>query len=198
MKLVGKFWMVLLVLPLVFLSMGQNCDSTVNHQLQVSRYTTASLTNARADQILAAMSTILQTNDGAGDVACDVAFILTGNVTAFTTGNGSINSSADFSAVIGLPGWVKIVNQINWCGGLAPNIIGCAPIGGTSFVAVRFTANQEGVLWVHEFGHDQDLGHRNEPFAVMAPAIGPNNKRVNSAECDAYKVATVTSELTAK
>ena len=37
-------------------------------------------------------------------------------VTTFSTGSGSINSSADFSAVNGLPGNVKVVQQINWCG----------------------------------------------------------------------------------
>lgn len=58
-----------------------------------------------------------------------------GDVTVFTQGTGSINSSADFSTVIGLPGWVKIVNQIDFCGGLMrPGILGCSPTPGNSLV----------------------------------------------------------------
>ena len=82
---------------------------------------------------MADASTALQTNDGPGDVACAVTFTRDGDVTAFTDGDGSIDSSAEFSTVIGLPGWVKVVNQINWCGGLAPNIIGCSPVLATPY-----------------------------------------------------------------
>lgn len=199
MKLVRRFWTVLLVLPLAFLSIGQDCDGDgrITYQLQISRHTTASLTNTRADQILADMGTILQTNDGAGDVACNVAFTRSGNVTTFATGTGTINSAADFNAVNGLPGNVKVVNFINWCGGPAPGAIGCAPVPGTSLVVERFTANQEGILWVHEYGHNKGLSHRDVPNAVMRPFINVNHKRVNSTECDAYRTTSATA-VTAK
>lgn len=194
MKLIRKVWMIFLVLLLAFLSIGQKCDDNgdgrVTHQLQISRHTpTASLTNARADQILADMSTILQVNDGPGDVACNVAFTRSGNVTTFATGTGTINSAADFNAVNGLPGNVKVVDFINWCGGISPGTIGCAPVPGTSFVVERFTLNQEGLLWVHEFGHNKGLPHRDVANAVMRPFINVDNKRVNSSECDSYRVA---------
>jgi len=157
------------------------------HNLQVSRHNTTTLSNARADAILSNATTILKTNDGPGDVACNVNLVRSGNITAFTTGNGIINSAANFNAVNSLPGNVKVVRQINWCGTLAPNIIGCAPVPGTSLVVVRFTANQEGVLWAHEFGHNKGLPHRNGTNAVMRPTINVNNKRINSTECNAYR-----------
>ena len=164
------------------------CPPTqVVHSLQVSRFTTTNLTNARTDQIMANMGTILQTNDGPGDVACDVAFTRNGNVTTFATGTGTINSQANFTAVSSLPGNVKVVNRINWCGGLRPNIIGCAPVPGNSLVVVRFTLNLEGILWVHEFGHNQGLNHRTGANLVMNPTIGPTGLRINAAECTAYR-----------
>ncbi|MCB1764174.1 MAG: hypothetical protein KDI27_13680, partial [Gammaproteobacteria bacterium] len=108
------------------------CDQAgptgILHQVQVSRYTTTSLTNARADEILTDATNVLQTNDGSGDVACATLWARNGNVTAFSTGDGSIDSSGEFNTVIGLPGQIKVVNQINWCGGLIPNVIGCAPV----------------------------------------------------------------------
>lgn len=160
----------------------------ITHDLQISRHHSVALSDARADQILNSMGTILQINDGSGDVACDVAFTRNGAISVFNIGNGMINSASDFTAVNSQPGNVKVVKQINWCGGLSPNIIGCAPVPGTSMVVVRFTTNQEGLLWVHEFGHNKGLSHNNQQRAVMQPTINVNNKHVNQSECDSYRV----------
>jgi hypothetical protein len=158
------------------------------HRLQVRRFTTTTLSNADADRILADATTVLQMNDGAGDVACAVTLVRDGDVTAFADGDGSIDSGAEFSALIGLPGHIKAVNQINWCGGLIPNVIGCAPVPGNSLAVVRFTASLEGILGAHEFGHNKGLNHRNDdPNAVMNGTIGSTRQRVTAAECDAFR-----------
>jgi len=158
------------------------------HNLQISRHTSVGLTDTRADQILADMSTVLNMNDGMGDVACNVGFERDGSLTTFSATGGMINSSADFDAVNGLPGNIKVVTQINWCGSLAPGIIGCAPVPGDSLVVIRFGTNQEGILWLHEFGHNQGLDHRNDAGAVMQPSIGSTHRRINSSECAAYEM----------
>lgn len=163
-------------------------DDLITYSLQVSRFTTTSLDNARADAILADMGPILQNSDSADDVACNVAFERSGDVTTFSTGTGAINSQADFVAVNSLPGQVKVVNQINWCGGLAPNIIGCAPVPGSSLVVVRFSVlDQEDILWTHEYGHNKGLSHRNGLNNVMHPSIGATRLGVNQSECDAFR-----------
>jgi hypothetical protein len=158
--------------------------------LTISRYTTSTLTNTTADAILDEMTDILQTDDGAGagDVACDVEFIRSGGVTVFSTGDGSIDSQAEFNTVIGLPGYVKVVNQINWCNGIGFNIIGCAPTPGSALAVVRLTSIPlEGILWAHEYGHTQGLPHRNVSRAVMNQTIASTRTRVNSTECNAYE-----------
>ena len=155
--------------------------------LGVRRFTTTTLTNADADRILTDATAILWRDNGISDVACSVRLLRNGNVTVFANGNGVINSQADFNAINGLPGRVKVVNQINWCGGLIPNVIGCAPVPGTSQIVVRFTANQEGILWAHEYGHTRGLGHRNDATAIMNGTIGVTRTDVNSNECNAFK-----------
>jgi hypothetical protein len=160
------------------------------HNLNVSRFTTTPLTNADADRILGDATTVLRTADDAADVACNVTFSRAGNVGAFNTGNGNINSQADFNAIIALPGDVKVVNAINWCGTPGVGIIGCAPVPGGSLTAVRFTANLEGILWAHEFGHNQGLSHRNGNNFVMNPFIGATARGVNAAECASYRNPT--------
>jgi hypothetical protein len=162
------------------------------HRLQVRRFTTTTLSNAEADRILADATTVLQTNDGPGDVVCPVTLVRNGDVPAFADGDGSIDSGAEFTALIGLPGHIKAVNQINWCGGLIPNVIGCAPVPGNSLAIVRFTPTLEGILWAHEFGHNKGRGHRDaDPNAVMNGTIGSTHRRIDSAERDAFLTPTV-------
>ena len=175
-------WPICLAFVVVF-----TVGCTTVHRLEISRFTTSNLTDARTDQILADATAVLRVNDGPGDVDCDVLLQRDGPVTAFATGNGIINSSADFTTINGLPGNIKIVNQINWCSTIGVGIIGCAPVPGSSLVAVRITPNQEGILWVHEFGHNKGLSHRNGATTVMNPFITVNQRTINAAECTAYK-----------
>lgn len=181
-----EFRWISLISLIAIVSVGAGC--VVTHELQIRRYTTSSLTNARADTILGEMTNIAQVKDGSDDVACLIEFERDGSVTTFSTGDGSIDSSAEFSAVNGLSGNVKVVNEINWCGSLVPGIIGCAPVPGNSLVVVRFTNSMEGVLWLHEFGHNKGLLHRDVANAIMRPFIGVNHRRMNMAECEAYRV----------
>ncbi len=176
-----------------------DCDDPgiVCHSLEVSRHTSTNLTDERTDEILADATEAAREDDGAGDVACEVVLGRAGPVTTFSQGNGIVNSSTDFATIIGLPGHVKVVNQINWCGTFSPNIIGCAPLGGVSLAVVRFTANQEGILWLHEFGHNETLNHRNSPTrAVMFPSIGVDHDILNATECTALRQPIAQTPIT--
>jgi len=153
--------------------------------LEVSRFNTSTLTNADADRILDDATRVLWRNDGAGDVSCSVRLFRRGNVGTFNNGNGIINSQADYNTITGLAGRVKVVNQINWCSGLIPNVIGCAGTG-TSQIIVRFTANQEGILWAHEYGHTRGLGHVAGATSIMNATISPARTMATQNECDSF------------
>ena len=105
---------------------GVQCTDVNQHRLEVRRFTTSVLTNADADRILADATTVLQVNDGAGDVACRSALIRAVGVNVSPQGDGSIDSGAEFATFNGLRGNVKVVNAINFCEALIPNVIGCA------------------------------------------------------------------------
>ena len=165
------------------------------HQLQVRNHAAVPPLGAdQANAILLEGTSLLETDDGSGDVATCVHLVRTGQVTTFTIGNGLvndgiINTEAEFDAVVAEPGRVNVVNQINWCGPFVSNAIGCAPPGGSSFTVVRHPPTSlEGVLWVHEFGHNKGLEHRNDLDAnpVMYYAIHAGNRWVNAQESDAY------------
>ena len=159
----------------------------VRHNLSVSRHSTTPLTNGDADRILRDGTRVAQTSDHAGDTACNTEFRRSGNVAVLPGGDGSIDSGAEFSALLAMPGWVKAVNQINWCGSIAAGIIGCAPVPGASLAVVRFTPALEGILWLHEFAHNKGRGHRNGTQNVMHPSIGATRLGLNADECNALR-----------
>ncbi|HSE15771.1 MAG TPA: matrixin family metalloprotease [Pyrinomonadaceae bacterium] len=181
---------------------GVQCRSVIQHPFRVRRFTNTNMPAGEADQILAAASSILRVDDGAGDVGCRIGLSRIRDLTTFSQGDGSIDSAAEFATVMGLAGDVKVVNAINFCGGLIPNVLGCAPIGGGSFTVVRFGSQVEieAIAWAHEFGHNQGLPHRNDQNAIMNGTISATNRRVTTGECSAFQEggeAEITSVLNA-
>tara|TARA_B100001964_G_C13872569_1_gene439394 strand:+ start:133 stop:606 length:474 start_codon:yes stop_codon:yes gene_type:complete len=157
--------------------------------LGVSRHISVQIDAVEADRIMDDASDLLQTANRPGDVATNVEFTRLSPVTAFTLGNGIINDPADFTAVERLPGNVKVVNQIRWCGRtfVTGFPIGCASSNSTSLTVVRWFPNWEGSLWAHEFGHNRNLAHRNVPNALMLETSGPDQDSVNQAESNAFR-----------
>ena len=166
--------------------------------LSISRHTSSTLSDTTADQILEAATEVLQTNNvGGDDVPCDVTFERSGSVTTFSTGDGSIDDAGEYNAVLALPGKVKVVNQINWCGGpiVGPgggfvSAAGCAPIPGSSqIVVIQGLTHLDGIVWTHEYGHTQGVNHRaaNNTRFVMNSGVQGRSTRVSTVECDAIR-----------
>jgi hypothetical protein len=160
----------------------------------VIRFTTSILTNADADRILADATRVLSQKDGPSDIACGAKFVrneenvLVTNVPA----NGIINSPTDLDLIlVSIPGNAKritVVNQINYCSGFKPNIIGCSR-QGTSQAVVRYIAAQEGILWAHEYGHTRGLPDLplTSSTSVMNGTIGANRLQVTNGECASFR-----------
>jgi hypothetical protein len=159
-------------------------------QVTVQRHSTVALTDADADRILADMGTILQSDDSPADVATPVRFVRNGAVRVLPANvPATIATAADLNALLNAGAGVKIVQAIRWCGGPGGSIIGCAPVGSptVNLAAVRFTANQEGLIWVHEYGHNTGLPHRTDDLrAVMYPSVGVDHNVVNGAESASF------------
>jgi hypothetical protein len=148
------------------------------------------LTDADADRILRDMGTVLQNSDSAADTATGVQFVRNGAIRVLpATVAGTIQTQAEWNTLLSAGTGVKVVQAIRWCGGPGGSIIGCAPIGNptVNLAVVRFTANQEGVLWVHEYGHNTGNPHRTDDArAVMFPSIGVDHNVVDSTESGRY------------
>ena len=162
----------------------------------VQRHSAVTLTDADADRILADMGTVLQSSDSPTDVATRVRFVRNGAVGVLPANvPGTIQTQADWNTLMAAGTGVKVVQAIRWCGGPGGSIIGCAPVGNpnVNLAVVRFTANQEGILWVHEYGHNAGNGHRSDDTrAIMYPSIGADHNVVNSEESGRYLAGPVT------
>jgi hypothetical protein len=164
---------------------GVQCFDVRQHQFRIQRFTTADLDDEEADRILADATAVLKASDGSEDTACSVTLSREGVVTQFDQGDGSVDSFNELVQMMNLPGHVAVVNAINFCREIQPDVIGCAFIG--SFVVERYTQRLEGILWAHEFGHNKGLEHRDDENAIMNPTIDDDRRMVTSAECMAYR-----------
>lgn len=159
-------------------------------RVTVWRHSSVSLSTAEADRILADMGAVLQSKDASNDVSTSIRFRRNGSIRVLPNHiSGVIQSASQFEALKRVGSGVKIVRAIRWCGGPGGSIIGCAPVGSreVNVAAVRFTPNQEGILWAHEYGHNVGLSHRqNDGNAIMYPSMAPNRKVVTSYESRKY------------
>lgn len=143
-----------------------------------------------ADRFLADGLEVLRVNDGTGDVPTTVDLRRDGGVGTFNVGDGIVNTFAEKNEIFALPGHVQVVTDLQVCGNtFKPSIIGCSG-SNLSLIVELMNAGQQldGILWMHEYGHNRGLDHRDVAFAVMNGTIAPNHRRVNQFEHDRYVV----------
>jgi hypothetical protein len=156
--------------------------------IDINRHTSVTLSATDVDfSIFPAATLVLVNDDGTGDVNCPIIFLRNGPISSFSTTDGSIDSALERDQVVNVPGRAKVVSEINYCTSPPPpgvTIWGCsAPI---SMIVRRATPSLEGILWAHEFGHNQDLwlfGHGSDPNFLSYSNLVSTAKRVTQSEC---------------
>lgn len=172
----------IILLPLALALAAQSTSAQV--AMTISRHVSVSLSEKRADQILADARKVLAGVDGKDDVSCDVDFRRSGPIATFT-GSDVIEDETDMVNVCAQTGNVHLVSMIDWCG-VPGDYRGCANATANCMVVVREVDWLEGILWAHEFGHTQGLHHRNVPNALMDEKLYYENRRVLAWECAAF------------
>ncbi|CAA9219573.1 MAG: hypothetical protein AVDCRST_MAG56-674 [uncultured Cytophagales bacterium] len=174
------------------------------HTFSFTRHVNTPFTAAKAQNLLRYGTEILQRCDDRStddqDVACQVGFQMTGTVKTFGRANDNldiINTRAELDTLLANnSGYVKIVTasmvdgniQTAWASTPGSSLVMAAQVSGT----VR-DANGMGQTFVHEFGHNQGLGHRGDPGSppivgnpIMHPNFSMAYNEVNLAECAKY------------
>ena len=158
------------------------------------------MTNSRLDSVLADASSRAQTVNFTGDVGCCIATARSGSAgTLGVSGDGLdiIDNDLELTSVLNNSvARVKVVRTINYCGGSAPNIIGCAWVGAPGMTLVRLSdPGQEGVVWIHEFGHNNGLNHVADVRYIMNGFVGGgagDNTGLFQSHCNGYHAAPTT------
>ena len=158
------------------------------------------MNNTRLASVFADANGRAQVANFSADVACCVSLSIVGSGGTFgssTDGLDTIDSSIELTQVLNNPvARVKVVREINWCGGPGTNIVGCAWVGGNGMAVVRLTnLGSEGILWIHEFGHNVGLGHVSNPSYIMYGSIG-SNTGLSQSECDRFHLPVVQAGIT--
>jgi hypothetical protein len=160
---------------------------SADHTFTVARHKTVTLDDAAAKSILEAAELLLRSKDDSNDIEANVDLRLNSPVATFEIPSAVVNSEQDFRNLANVGANIVVVAEINWCGGLGANIVGCAPVGGNYMVVVRREGPTEAILWAHEFGHNCGLRHRDHDLAVMAPVLGGNHKQLTVEERTKYE-----------
>ncbi len=119
------------------------------------------------------------------DVPCTVQFARNGNVgTVGVIGDGldEIDSQAKLNSAFALSGRVKVVDAVDRCAGVDNDTFwGCGQTPGSSFIVETIVP---GDVYVHEYGHNMNLGHRNTCTGnIMDEHSNGLNYAVDSNEC---------------
>ena len=200
--------MVMLILSALLVALpgnvqAQSDPNLMTHDLNVFNHENVeSMTAREVSEILGRMSTILQDgNAGGDDEACMVGFSgrLAGD---FSEGTGVINTEDELDEVLNVPGQVKVVEAIMWCGKQNEEnkedevqFLGCARNPGRSFVVVAdLDLDWAGIVWTHEFGHNSNLPDNNVDGSVMNGNVDRAGEQVNDPQCREFETGQRTPE----
>jgi hypothetical protein len=136
---------------------------------------------------IAQAETLMQGYQGPIDTPCCVAFDAVSVSTFSGAGLDIIETQAEIDAVLGGAPGGYLVQSVWYCSSYSTSIVGCAGIGGDTFV-VSLDAEDDDILPLviaHERGHNSGLNHvANDYCELMASARGGGC--LSTSECQAF------------
>ncbi len=168
-------------------SRGHRASLSYANHVSVS----SKLTDTRADSILSYATRKAGRSDFTDDVACCIGVQRSGTGQLFgSAGDGLdiIDDNTELNAVLSNGvARVKVVRAINYCSGPGTNIIGCSYSPGGGMSVVRLSSTSEGLLWLHEYGHNVGINtHNPGNNYVMHAGLSSGAIGLNQTECNKF------------
>ncbi len=197
-------WLTRAVIALLIL--GVPClNAQVTHCLKVSIIGDTVYSDQRVLSALREAQMILRADELPGDIralitlSADFRNCVIGNDRYYQDqpsietipGRSRLTTKRAVLAAMQLPGYVKVVTEIDECDRpKGPGkILGCAA-KDTFLVVSSLRTGSDRVVWTHEYGHSKELGHVTDKSNVMYgeydPEAAPPATSINLTQCHAF------------
>ncbi len=168
-------------------SRGHGASLSFANHVSVS----SKMTDSRADSILSFATRKSGLSDFTDDVACCISVQRSGTGQLFgSAGDGLdiIDNNTELTTVLNNGvARVKVVRVINYCSGPGTNIIGCSYSPGAGMSVVRLSSTSEGLLWLHEYGHNVGISSHNPGSNyVMHAGLTSGAIGLSQSECNKF------------
>lgn len=168
-------------------SISSQVDDYGMRNITIDRHVSVNFTGEQAAIILHQGLSVLSKLDPppGDDVATDVPLRFNGRLETFSYGTGVIDTCEDLNELFKMPHNVHVVKEIHCCGGVkGGSILGCSARNRALIVTFNpaVSPSVAGILWMHEYGHNRGLCHRDDRSAVMNPVISFRHRTVNWCE----------------
>ncbi|NOT02107.1 MAG: hypothetical protein HOP29_15955 [Phycisphaerales bacterium] len=167
-------------------------NASFQFELTTARHVNHDFTGEQLDAKLSAAGAVLQTMETeCPDVATDVTFHRTGDLSTFDSVPAVITTERQLDAAFELPFDIKIVQaMVGVCGVFDPGgasiILGCAATGESLVIVSEADPD----VWAHEWGHVQGLPHRDDCPRNVMHSFEVATNAVNDAERAAFLTPT--------
>ncbi len=179
-------------LLIVFVIHGENCQAAMTWvPFTVTRHIDSSYSESIFDNAMMAINTRLKYDNHhcVDDVPCSVRFFRRHDLGIFGAGGDGldiITTEDELDSVFDVTTHrAKMVTAISYCGETYnPSFVGCGKVDGFGFIV---EVGQPGNTFVHEYGHNVGLNHRDDcNMNIMNSITIGTNDSLNASECSTY------------
>lgn len=106
--------------------------------------------------------------------------------------DGIVTSWSTLTDLVGVPGNIKVVKEIDVCVNpqgipIPGDFVGCVPVmsprSKPNIVVAYSSTIEAGMVLAHEYCHTQGLAHRDDSGALMSPNFTGDSKALSADEC---------------
>ena len=174
-----------------------SCISTVTYADETKYFSVTKSPLVRMDSSkfgrVVSQSNVILSNTSDADIAChSLKFKQDGDIRSASRKN-SVDTQSELRALLNDTSTnVHVVSRINYCRGpAAAGVVGCAGQGTSIVVEDVARVGLAAVVWLHEFGHTQNLSrategeaHASRTGALMSASVSNGSTLLDAGECN--------------
>lgn len=188
----------------IILLFAISCIPTVTYADETKYFSVTKSPLVRMDSSkfgrIVAQANVILSNTSDADIAChSLNFAQDGDIRSASRKN-SVDTQSELRALLNdTSTTVHVVSRINYCSGpAAAGVVGCAGQGTSIVVEDVARVGLAAVVWLHEFGHTQNLSrateggaHASRSGALMNASVSSRSTLLDVGECDRMNASSM-------